>query len=214
MTAGDPPEPVVFAGRPGALRGRVPVRAGERPLAVARAEVTLDALPDRVRAVAVAAVVPAGTEQPVPVCISLDRTTPPGRYAGRLTMAGRTVPVVAEVDAAPRLSLAPGRIDAGAARTEVVAENRGNVAVDVPRQVAAGDVVLHVSGPERLDVGGRAVLVVVAGPGDAAEPATPPAAAPPGPMTRDETRVSFGGGTLWVKPATPRQTDADPEEET
>lgn len=74
---------------------------------------------------------------PAQLRVRLAPSTPPGRYKGAATVGDRTVPVVIEVEPAPRLRAAPGRFamtgePAGSGTIDVELANTGNVPVEIP----------------------------------------------------------------------------------
>jgi hypothetical protein len=68
--------------------------------------------------------------------LRLPESTPPGTYSGSVEIEGQTIPVVAEVEARPRLYSEPRRVTAeaepgGTVTVDVELVNTGNVPVDV-----------------------------------------------------------------------------------
>ena len=127
-------ERIVFRGPPDQLATLVPATGaaaqldrGEEPVAsLTGAEVSSLI----VRA-------PAGTGMAVGrATLRLPRTTPPGTYEGSAEIAGRKLPIVAEVERSPLLEAEPSRIslEAGPGETatvDVTLLNTGNVSCDV-----------------------------------------------------------------------------------
>lgn len=69
--------------------------------------------------------------------VRLASSTPPGRYEGAATVGDRTVPVVIEVEPAPRLRAAPSRLEttaepAGSETVEIHLANSGNLPIEIP----------------------------------------------------------------------------------
>ncbi len=69
--------------------------------------------------------------------VRLAPSTPPGRYVGAATVGDRTVPVVVEVEPAPRLRAAPSRFEttaepAGSETVEIHLANSGNLPIEIP----------------------------------------------------------------------------------
>jgi hypothetical protein len=69
--------------------------------------------------------------------VRLGSSTPPGRYEGSAVVGDSTVPVVIDVQAAPRLRSSPTRFDVTAepdapASIEVALTNTGNVPIEIP----------------------------------------------------------------------------------
>jgi hypothetical protein len=76
-------------------------------------------------------------DAPAQLRVRLAPSTPPGRYEGEATVGGKTVPVVIEVEPAPRVRAAPARFavtaePAGSGTVEVELANTGNVPVEIP----------------------------------------------------------------------------------
>jgi hypothetical protein len=74
---------------------------------------------------------------PAELRVRLAPSTPPGRYEGVATVGDRTVPIVIEVEPAPRLRAAPSRLEtsgspAGSETVEIDLANSGNLPVEIP----------------------------------------------------------------------------------
>jgi hypothetical protein len=131
---------LTLAGAPRDLRLPVSLTNGS-PSAVAIADASLAEVtlgeggpPLRLEPVPVGLVVAANGALAASIRLRLDRATPPGRYTGKVSLAGLSRPV--EIDVAPDAALtvtpAPVVVDAALGRSPRVAAsfaNRGNVAL-------------------------------------------------------------------------------------
>jgi hypothetical protein len=123
--------PLTFRGPPHRLASLVPLpEAAERVHAEAQLEgAEIDRLAVRpLRRVGL----PLGR-----ATLRLPKSTPPGTYRGSVAIAGREVPVVAEVEPRPRLDAAPSSVSlevepGGEATVDVTVLNLGNVPVELP----------------------------------------------------------------------------------
>jgi hypothetical protein len=69
--------------------------------------------------------------------VRLAPSTPPGRYEGAASVGARTVPVVIEVEPAPRLRATPSRLETvaeagGSEAVEIHLANSGNLPIEIP----------------------------------------------------------------------------------
>ncbi len=74
---------------------------------------------------------------PLDLRLRLAPSTPPGRYEGTATVGARALPVIVEVEAAPRLRAAPSRVQtraeaAGSETVELHLANGGNQPIEIP----------------------------------------------------------------------------------
>ncbi len=129
---------VLLRGAPSRLTAAAPLlvdvgRVGARRLPAAAVSVLIEgALPERVRVRAPRT--PGGAPE---LRVKLARSTPPGRYEGAATVGDRKIPIVIEVEPAPRLRSSPSRVEttgtpAGSETVELQLANSGNVPIEVP----------------------------------------------------------------------------------
>lgn len=129
------PEPVVFRGPPDRLASVVPLAALPEDPAGAESVVTLKGA--EVRGLRVRSRAPAAGEARA-ATLRLPETTPPGTYRGSAELAGRAIPILAEVAPRPRLQSHPRRLELSAepgatVTEEVTLVNAGNVPCEIAR---------------------------------------------------------------------------------
>jgi hypothetical protein len=135
-------QPIVLAGEPRALRGRVRLRnAGQEKLVLREAWIRPVA-PERGASLGVATqlslvtTLQPGQDQQLSLTLDLDRYLPPGEYHADLEVAGRRQPIVLHVAETVRLSVSPQPVvidqPAGASvRKRVILSNEGNVPLTI-----------------------------------------------------------------------------------
>jgi hypothetical protein len=126
--------PVVLAGPPGRLRGKVQIRnVGAERISLHRFDVSAHDLPGQPGAGQLGVRLPAGGNALVTASFGLPSGTPPGEYHATLVIAGHQIESVVHVVKDPSLDLLPSKVfvDRGITPVQLVARNTGNVRLQI-----------------------------------------------------------------------------------